>query len=42
MRLSADLMAPVLGITQNPQPLVTTGVITRAEVSRIFSYYMRQ
>lgn len=36
MRLSVDLMATVLLVTQKPQPLVTTDVITTAEVSCIF------
>lgn len=40
MRLSVDLLATVLMVTQNPQPSVTTDVITRAEVSCIFFYYI--
>lgn len=43
MRLSVDLMATVLVVNQNPQPLATIDVITRAEVSCIhLFYYMRQ
>lgn len=38
MRISVDLMATVLMVTQDPQPSVTTDVITRAEASCIFFF----